>query len=138
MITNLLATIVVTLVTNAPVVTDNAEYEMRAAPCPEHRIGCLVNHWERGPMTKPATEKTETITVDEVRKLTTQFEGVKIEKELSKKEVRRYAKTYKLNQEWKLISEGPVKPPELSGYVTNNIYVTLDGRGCIATNLIAK
>lgn len=42
MTTNLLATVVITLVTN---VTERVPMEPHMVPCPEGRIGCAVIHW---------------------------------------------------------------------------------------------
>lgn len=93
MITNLVATIVISLATNV----SSFDNGVRG---PDYLIS--DGNWHPTRIITPATERTEVESVVEVRTLVFEVEGKKHSVELSNKEVRRTAKTFKLLQEWKL------------------------------------
>lgn len=61
MLTNLIFSVVVTIVTNTAEV-NNERYNWIAGPCPEGREGCAVFHGIRGALLSAATERTVTTT----------------------------------------------------------------------------
>jgi hypothetical protein len=71
MITNLLCSIVVTLVTNT---SDRFPTHLVPAPCPDGMLGCLVNHYRDEADLNPTTKWTRT-TVKRVTTLEFQFQG---------------------------------------------------------------
>jgi len=101
MITNLLASVIVTLVTNVAT-TDNAQYEQRYVACPDNWIGCSVLHTERGAVVKSATEKTETTTITEKTEFEVDVGKGKQRLAVSERVVCEQAKVYRLKQEWEL------------------------------------
>lgn len=66
MTTNLLATVLVTLVTN---VTERVPMESHMVPCPEGRLGCLVIHWSPETPVPNPTNKWVRTTITERREL---------------------------------------------------------------------
>lgn len=106
MLTNLIASIVVTLVTNT-VTTDNAVH------APDYSFGGNVYTLEAKPaiyyspnytstkVIAPATEKTDTTTVTEIRRLQFELEGKAYVIEIGQRVVSETQKTFKLKQEWK-------------------------------------
>jgi len=112
--TNLIASIVLTLVTNVSTV-DNAEYEKIQNPCPDRMPGCCVLHgFSNGAKIRDATHKTETTTVSEIR--TAVVEGKSVE--LSRRTISQSSKHFALKTEWVAADNWQPQRPELY-YITN-------------------
>lgn len=118
MITNLLASLVVTLVTNITT-SDNAVYEQIQNPCPDKMVGCCVFHgYRNGPLIKPATEKTEIAVVKEITSAEFNWGAEKKTFPLSEKIISTTATVYRKIEDWKYVSRADVEPPKL---LTNSI-----------------
>lgn len=121
MITNLLATIIVTLTTNT-VTTDNRPeiYVNDQKPYSGGNVTTLeaYGHYEKY---GEATEKTETAIVTETRTIAFDIEGQHREDLLSQREILRKSKTYKLDAKWNIVQDGPWTVPFTSGVLTNAI-----------------
>ncbi len=96
MITNIVATIVVCIVTNAPVITDNSRAPSQVTyGCLV--VGCTDDHSDKG---APATERTETTVIKEVTTLTFEFNGDNYTA-VSKKRIKSIVRKFKLNpKQW--------------------------------------
>lgn len=100
MITNLVASIVVSLVTNT-VTTDDAIYEQIPNPCPDKLTGCLVWHgYSNGQKIKDAENRIETSTIDEVTSLDISIDGKPHRIEQGRKYLFTDRKSFKLSRKW--------------------------------------
>lgn len=134
MITNLIATVVITLVTNVST-TDNAVYEWNlipTGPSASPLTGTVQNppsgitsthaiHYEprkeRGRLITPATQKTETTTVKEITTLEFIWNGEKRVLPGGERIVSQIAVTYKREEKW--TATGSSGDNFRSPYITN-------------------
>jgi len=95
--TNIIATIIISVVTN---VSTNFTHEMFSGgptSCPEGRVGCLVYHYKH--IKGDVIGKTETATVTEVKTLTFDWDGRPYSAE-HKRVLSAKVKTWKKKEDW--------------------------------------
>lgn len=121
MLTNLIASVVLTLSTNV-VETDNAVRDSYAT-------GLILT--SNPPQTEmrsylitPATEKYQTETVTETKTLQFEAEGQKFQQQLGQREVSSVTRTFKLKQEW---VDAGVKTNEVALSVGDHFTITRTG-----------
>lgn len=123
MITNILASIVITLVTNVTT-TDNAVYEQTPNPCPDRKsfgpgVSCLVFHgYSNGAKIKDATEKTETTTIKEVSTIEFVWNGEKKSVPNGERVISTKSETFRKVEAWGRI-DSPDKPIQQAFFTTN-------------------
>lgn len=156
MITNFLASIITSLVTNVTTM-DNAVYEwsfIPTGPPSPQAVGTIGNPppavftqhaiyyeplKERGRLVTPATEKTEITTIKEVRHGEFDWFGEKKILPISEKFISATSVTYRKNEEWKQIKDGSDVTLELrNGLATNAVFFTNSSLFATSTNLTIK
>lgn len=124
--TNLLASIIVTLVTNVTT-TDNAVYQQIPNPCPDAvafglGVSCAVHHgFSNGAKLKEATERVENQKVFRVTSSKIKFNGSTRIHELSREYLMDINTTFKLHSEWIETGKSVSTNLVLSASATNRV-----------------